>query len=125
LFRLYSSSDVFCPSAGYAFFLLIFHTPDQTIALSCAWVANGGRLKRGAYRWLILVLIASLLVHWIHQSTLLPQLDWKVASDLALSILFASVLWLQFLRYLRRTNPIAARYHFEIVLSREVKLNVK
>ncbi|MBW4419466.1 MAG: transposase [Myxacorys californica WJT36-NPBG1] len=76
----------------------------------------GQSTKRGVYRWLILVLIAYLLVHWIHQSTLLPQLDWKIASDLTLSILFASVLWFQFLRHLRRTTHIAARYQFEIVL---------
>ncbi|MGG6262849.1 transposase [Leptolyngbya sp. AN03gr2] len=76
----------------------------------------GQSTKRGVYRWLILVLIAYLLVHWIHQSTLLPQLDWKVASDLALSILFASVLWFQFLRHLRSTTHIAERYQFEIVL---------
>ncbi|MEP0898920.1 hypothetical protein NDI36_31095, partial [Leptolyngbya boryana FACHB-1624] len=31
LFTVYSSSDLFCLSAGYAFFLLIFHTPDQSI----------------------------------------------------------------------------------------------
>ncbi len=76
----------------------------------------GQSTKRGVYRWLILVLIAYLLVHWSGQSTLLPQLDWKVASDPALSILFTSVLWFQFFRHLRRTAHIAARYRFEIVL---------
>jgi hypothetical protein len=76
----------------------------------------GQSTKQGVYRWLILALIAYLLVHWIHQSSLLPQLDWKVASDLALSILFPSVLWFQFLRHLRKTAHIAACYHFEIVL---------
>ena len=76
----------------------------------------GQSTQQGVYRWLILALIAYLLVHWIHQSTLLPQLDWKVASNLALSILFPSVLWFQFLRHLQNTIPIAARYQFEIVL---------
>ncbi len=63
----------------------------------------------------VLYLIAYLLVQWIYQRTLLPQLDWKVASDLALSILFPSVLWFQFLRHLRSTAHIAAHYQFEIV----------
>lgn len=76
----------------------------------------GQSTKLGVYRWLVLAFIAYLLVHWIHQSTLLPQLDWKVASDLALSILFASVLWFQFLRHLKKTAQIAAQYHFEVVL---------
>jgi hypothetical protein len=76
----------------------------------------GQSTKLGVYRWLVLALIAYLLVHWIHQSTLLPRLDWKVASDLALSILFASVLWFQFLRHLKKTAQIAAHYHFEVVL---------
>jgi hypothetical protein len=76
----------------------------------------GQSTKLGVYRWLVLVLIAYLLVHWVHQSTALPQLDWKTASDLAMSILFASVLWFQLLRHLRKTVHIAAHYHFEIVL---------
>jgi hypothetical protein len=42
----------------------------------------GQSTKLGVYRWLILALIAYLLVHWIYQSSSLPQLDWKVASDL-------------------------------------------
>jgi hypothetical protein len=57
----------------------------------------GQSTKQGVYRWLILALIAYLLVHWIYQSAVLPQLDWKVVSDLALSILFPSALWFQFL----------------------------
>jgi hypothetical protein len=76
----------------------------------------GQSTQQGVYRWLVLALIAYLLVYWIHQSTWLPQLDWKVASDLALSILFPSVLWFQFLRHLQKTIPIAASYQFEIVL---------
>jgi len=76
----------------------------------------GQSTKQGVYRWLILALIAYLLVHWVYQSTALPQLDWKVASDLAMSILFASVLWFQLLRHLRKAVHIAAHYHFEIVL---------
>jgi hypothetical protein len=89
-----------------------FKTIKHRFGLHCF----GQSTKQGVYRWLILVLIAYLLVHWIHQSTLRPQLDWKVASDLALSMLFAAVRWFQLLRYLRRTTPIAARYQFEIVL---------
>ena len=76
----------------------------------------GQSTKRGVYRWLVLSLIAYLLVHWIYRGVSLPHLDWKVASNLALSILFASVVWFQFLRQVQRTANIAMRYGFEIVL---------
>ena len=72
--------------------------------------------KLGVYRWLILSLIAYLLAHWIDQWSLPPILDWKAASDLALSVLFPSVLWLQLLRQLRTHADIAAHHGFEIVL---------
>lgn len=45
----------------------------------------GQSTKLGVYRWLLLALIAYLLVHWIDQWSLPPVLDWKEASDLALS----------------------------------------
>jgi hypothetical protein len=70
----------------------------------------------GAYRWLILSLIAYLLAHWIDQWSLPPRLDWKAASNLALSVLFPSVLWLQLLRQIRTHADIAADLGFEIVL---------
>ncbi|NJL41445.1 MAG: transposase [Leptolyngbyaceae cyanobacterium SM1_4_3] len=76
----------------------------------------GQSTKLGVYRWLVLVCITYLLVHWIHQSQQLPQLDWKVASDSALTILFTSVLWFQSLRYLKQTAQIAAHHHFEVIL---------
>jgi Transposase DDE domain len=76
----------------------------------------GQSTKRGVYRWLILVLIAYLLVHWIDQNSGLSQLDWKAMSDSALSGLFPAVLWFQFLRHLRKSADIAERYQFEIVL---------
>jgi Transposase DDE domain len=70
----------------------------------------------GVYRWLILALIAYLLVHWIDQWSVPPQLDWKKASDLALSILFPSILWLQLLKFIQLRADIAAQFGFEIIL---------
>lgn len=76
----------------------------------------GQSTKLGVYRWLILSLIAYLLAHWIDQWSLPPVLDWKVASDLALSVLFPSVLWFQLLRLIETRADIAAHYGFEIML---------
>lgn len=76
----------------------------------------GQSTKRGVYRWLVLSLIAYLLAHWVVQAATLPQLDWKIACDLALSVLFASVLWFQLLRQLQNSANLAAQYGFEIVL---------
>lgn len=76
----------------------------------------GQTTKLGVYRWLILSLIAYLLAHWIDQWSLPPMLDWKAASDLALSVLFPSVVWFQLLRQLRTHADIAVHHGFEIVL---------
>lgn len=76
----------------------------------------GQSTKLGVYRWLILSLITYLLVHWIDQWSLPPLLDWKVASELALSILFPSVVWFQLLKQIRVHADIAAQYGFEISL---------
>lgn len=76
----------------------------------------GQTTKLGVYRWLILSLIAYLLAHWIDQWSLPPILDWKAASDLALAVLFPSVLWFQLLRLIRTHTNIAAQHGFEIVL---------
>jgi Transposase DDE domain len=76
----------------------------------------GQSTKLGVYRWLILALIAYLLVHWIDQWSLPPVLDWKAASDLALSVLFPSVLWFQLLKLISSRSDIAAQYGFEITL---------
>jgi hypothetical protein len=70
----------------------------------------------GVYRWLILSLIAYLLVHWIDRWALSPVLDWKAASDLALSILFSSIVWLKLLRQITIHADIARKHGFEIVL---------
>jgi hypothetical protein len=70
----------------------------------------------GVYRWLIVSLIAYLLAHWIDRWSLPPFLDWKAASDLALSVLFPSVLWFQLLKLIRTRADIAAQYGFEITL---------
>jgi hypothetical protein len=76
----------------------------------------GQSTKLGVYRWLILSLIAYLLVHWIDQWSLPPVLDWKAASDLALPVLFPSVLWFQLLKLISTQTGIAASYGFEITL---------
>lgn len=76
----------------------------------------GQSTRLGVYRWLILSLIAYLLVHWIDQWSLPPILDWKAASDLALEILFPSIVWFQLLKFIQSRAEIAAQYGFEIVL---------
>jgi len=47
-----------------------------------------------------------------------PKLDWKAASELALSVLFPSVVWLQLLKLIQNRSEIAAQFGFEIVLKR-------
>ena len=91
-----------------------FKTIKHRFGLHCF----GQSTRQGVYRWLILALIAYLLVHWIDQWSLPPQLDWKAASDLALSFLFPSVVWLQLLRLIEDRSEIAAQFGFEIVLKR-------
>jgi hypothetical protein len=76
----------------------------------------GQSTQLGVYRWLILSLIAYLLAHWIDQWALPPFLDWKAASDLALSVLFPAVLWFQLLKLIQTRADIAAKYGFEIIL---------
>lgn len=89
-----------------------FKTIKHRFGLHCF----GQSTKIGVYRWLILSLIAYLLVHWIDQWSLPPVLDWKAASDLALSVLFPSILWFQLLRLIATRANIAATYGFEIML---------
>jgi len=76
----------------------------------------GQSTKLGVYRWLILSLIAYLLAHWLDQWSFSPLLDWKVASDLALSILFPSIVWIQLLRQIPTHTDIVAQHGFEIIL---------
>ena len=89
-----------------------FKTIKHRFGLHCF----GQSTKLGVFRWLILSLIAYLLAHWSTQWSPSPILDWKAASDLTVSVLFPSVLWLKLLRYIRINADIAARYGFEIVL---------
>jgi hypothetical protein len=89
-----------------------FKTIKHRFGLHCF----GQSTKLGVYRWLILSLIAYLLAHWIDQWSFPPILDWKVASDLALSILFPSVLWFQLLRQIRTHANIVTQHGFEIIL---------
>jgi len=42
-------------------------------------------------------------------------LDWKAASDLALSVLFPSVLWFKLLKRISSHADIAAQHGFEII----------
>jgi hypothetical protein len=69
----------------------------------------GQSTQLGVYRWLVLPLIAYLLTHWSIQWALPLFLNWKVASDLALSVLFLSVGWLQFLKRIKKSANIAAQ----------------
>ena len=91
-----------------------FKTIKHRFGLHCF----GQSTRQGVYRWLILALIAYLLVHWIDQWSLPPKLDWKAASELALSVLFPSVVWLQLLKLIENRSEIAAQFGFEIVLKR-------
>jgi len=91
-----------------------FKTIKHGFGLHCF----GQSTRQGVYRWLILALIAYLLVHWIDQWSLPPKLDWKAASDLALSFLFPSIVWLQLLKLIQNRSEIAAQFGFEIVLKR-------
>ncbi len=76
----------------------------------------GQSTKLGVYRWLILSLIAYLLVHWIDQWSLPPILDWKAACDLALEVLFPSIVWFQLLKSIQSRAKIATQRGFEVVL---------
>jgi hypothetical protein len=89
-----------------------FKTIKHRFGLHCF----GQSTKLGVYRWLMLSLIAYLIVHWINPWSLPPILDWKAASDLALSVLFPSVLWFQLLKLISTRSEIAASYGFEIIL---------
>ena len=89
-----------------------FKTIKHRFGLHCF----GQSTKLGVYRWLILSLIAYLLAHWIDQWSFPPVLDWKAASDLALKVLFPSILWLQLLKQIRTYTNVAADFGFEIVL---------
>jgi hypothetical protein len=89
-----------------------FKTIKHRFGLHCF----GQSTKLGVYRWLILALIAYLLTHWIDRWSLPPVLDWQAASDLALSVLFPSILWFQLLKLISTRSDIAASYGFEITL---------
>lgn len=90
-----------------------FKTAKHRFGLHCF----GQSTKLGVYRWLVLSLIAYLLAHWIDQWSFPPVLDWKVASDLTLKVLFPSIVWFQLLRTIRINQDIAAQYGFEITLT--------
>ncbi|MGL4621632.1 MAG: hypothetical protein ACRCZS_21650 [Chroococcidiopsis sp.] len=89
-----------------------FKTAKHRFGLHCF----GQTTKLSVYRWLVLCLIAYLLAHWIDQWSLPPVLDWKAACNLALAVLFPSVLWLQLLRFIRINAEIAAQHGFDIIL---------
>jgi hypothetical protein len=91
-----------------------FKTAKHRFGLHCF----GQSTKIGVYRWLLLSLIAYLLAHWIDQWSLPPKLDWKVASDLALSVLFPSIVWIKLLKSIKRHSDITTQFGFEIILKR-------
>jgi hypothetical protein len=89
-----------------------FKTIKHRFGLDCF----GQSTKLGVYRWLILSLIAYLLAHWIDRWSRPPVLNWKATCDLTLSVLFSSVIWSKFLKYIQVNADIAASYGFEIIL---------
>ncbi len=89
-----------------------FKTIKHRFGLHCF----GQSTLLGVYRWLILSLIAYFLAHWSIQWALPPVLDWKATSDLALAVLFSSIVWLKLLRQIRIHADIARKHSFEIVL---------
>jgi hypothetical protein len=91
-----------------------FKTAKHRFGLHCF----GQSTKIGVYRWLLLSLIAYLLAHWMVQWSLPPQLDWKVAADLALDILFPSIVFIKLLKSIQRHSEITTQFGFEIVLKR-------
>jgi len=70
----------------------------------------------GASAQLILPLLAYLLVRWIDQWSLPPRLDWKAVSDLALEVVFPTIVWFQLLKAIQSHAKIAAQRGFDIVL---------
>jgi hypothetical protein len=76
----------------------------------------GQSTRLGVYRWLILSLLAYVLAHWMHQWAKPSVLDWGAASELALAILFPSVIWKQLLKFIDRNADIAEYFGFEIIV---------
>jgi Transposase DDE domain len=76
----------------------------------------GQSTRLGVYRWIRLSWIAYGLAHWFHRWLRPPQLDWKAASDLALSALFPAFIWFRLLKHLYTHADITAQYGFEILL---------
>lgn len=91
-----------------------FKTAKHRFGLHCF----GQSTKIGVYRWLLLSLIAYLLAHWIDQWSLPPKLDWKIASDLALDVLFPSIVFIKLLKSIQRHSDITTQFGFEIILKR-------
>ena len=85
----------------------------------------GQSTKLGVYRWLILSWVAYLLAHWMDLWSWPPVLDWKAASDLALEVLFPSVVWVQLLKRIQCHTEIAAQYGFDIVLKSRSQLTYR
>lgn len=91
-----------------------FKTIKHRFGLHCF----GQSTKLGVYRWLILSFISYLLAHWINPTAWSGTIDWKVVSQLALAVLFPTVVWQQLLRLIKLNADIAEYFGFEIVLKR-------
>jgi hypothetical protein len=89
-----------------------FKTIKHRFGLHCF----GQSTKLGVYRWLMLSLIAFVLAHWVDCSWEPHLLDWKLACEWALVLLFPSVIWSKLLRSIRINSDIAAQFGFEIIL---------
>lgn len=72
----------------------------------------------GAYRWLILSLIAYLLTHWTYLSTLPITLpDWGAAAQLALEVLLPQLVLLLLLLEIHRLRRLAQAHGFDLQIT--------
>jgi Transposase DDE domain len=88
----------------------------KTIKHRFGWDKFGQSTRLGVYRWLLLGLIAYLLAHWIYLAGDFPTLDWQTVADLALKLLFPSLLWSIFLKQIDDYHPIAAQMGYQVIL---------
>ncbi len=77
----------------------------------------GQSTRLGVYRWLLLCLIAYVLAHWTALAWGLPiMLDWQRACDLALQVLFPSVILAKLFRQIDLYQDIAAQQGYEVII---------
>lgn len=91
-----------------------FKTAKYRFGLHC----SGQGTLLGAYRWLILSLIAYLLTHWTYLSTSPTTLpDWGAAAQLALEVLLPQLVLLLLLLEIHRLRPLAQANGFDLQIT--------